>query len=353
MTKTIAGIIPIVAAPFTADGALDADSFQSLVRHLLGTGVSALTLFGLATEFYKLSDAERARMQSLLLAETVRSTAVAGIISITDHSWEVAVGRARAAEAQGADGLMLLPPFFLGPGEDAILDHLRLVIGSVRIPVIVQYAPAQTGVRITPELFLRLRDALPNADFVKVETSPPGPYVSRLLDRSRVPSASPEPADGPVPEHPTTLRCSAGVRWSPAPMILSECRSVEGKIVSGRRLKALVGYAGVQMPDVLARGAAGIQPGCSFAEVYVELWRRWQSDRPGFHSLHAQLLPYISYWMQGVELIVKAEKTILKRRGLIATDYCRSPAYALDGREAQQIEQFISEFAYFWEVKPT
>lgn len=302
MPKPLAGILPIVAAPFTASGTLDEDSFQALVRHLLGTGAAGLTLFGLATEFYKLTDAERARLQSLLLAETSRAGAPAGIISITDHSWEVAAARAQAAEAQGADALMLLPPFFLGPSEAAVLEHLERVIGSVRVPVIVQYAPAQTGVRLPPEVFLRLRERLPNADFVKVETQPPGRYVSQLLERSQ------------------------------------------------GRLRALVGYAGVQMPDVLARGAAGIQPGCSFTEVYVELWRRWSAagearDPAGFQALHTQLLPYIGYWMQGVELIVKAEKVILQRRGLIASDYCRAPAYGLDRAELDQIDRFLDEFA--------
>ena len=297
MSKQISGIVPIVAATFTDTGTLDEDGFQSLVRHLMKTGASALTLFGLASEFYKLPDADRARMQALLLKETRRSESVAGIISITDHSWEVAIQRAPDAEAQGADALMLLPPYFLGPGEEAILEHLKRVIGSVKIPVIVQYAPVQTGVRISPEVFLKLRDALPNADFIKVETQPPGRYVSQLVERSQ------------------------------------------------GRLKSLVGYAGVQMPDVLARGAVGIQPGCSFTEIYVELWRRWQTDRAEFQSLHNKLLPYINYWMQGVELIIKVEKVILKRRGIIPSDYCRSPAYALDDREHQQIDSFLNDFA--------
>ena len=55
------------------------------------------------------------------------------------------------SEEQGADALMLLPPYFLGPSEDALLKHLKHVISSVRIPVIVLYAPAQTGVRISPD----------------------------------------------------------------------------------------------------------------------------------------------------------------------------------------------------------
>jgi len=297
MSKQISGIVPIVAATFTHSGSLDENSFQSLIRHLLKTGASALTLFGLATEFYKLTDNDRAQMQTLLLAETCQSESVAGIISITDHSWEVASQRARDAEAQGADALMLLPPYFLGPSEDAILEHLKRVIGSVKIPVILQYAPVQTGVRIPPEVFLKLRDALPNADFIKVESQPPGRYISQLLERSQ------------------------------------------------GRLKSLVGYAGVQMPDVLVRGAVGIQPGCSFTEIYVELWRLWQTDKTAFLVLHNKLLPYISYWMQGVELIIKAEKVILKRRGIIASDYCRSPSYTLDDREHTQIEQFMSDFA--------
>ncbi len=297
--KSIHGIVPIVAAPFTADGALDEDSFVALLRHLLASGAAALTLFGLATEFYKLSEAERARMQTLMLAETAGAPAVAGIVSITDHSWEVALPRARAAEAQGADALMLLPPFFLGPSEEAILEHMRRVIGAVSIPVIVQYAPAQTGVRIAPETFLRLHEQCPNAAFIKVEAQPPGRYLSRLIEGSQ------------------------------------------------GRLGALVGYAGVQMPDVLARGAAGIQPGCSFTELYVALWRLWHADRAGFAALHGRLLPYISYWMQGVELIVKAEKLILQRRGIIASDYCRSPAYALDRDELLMVERFLEEFGEY------
>src|SRR6185369_8408962 len=100
MSKEISGIVPIVAATFTSSGTLDEDSFQSLIRHLIATNASALTLFGLATEFYKLTDNDRTRMQTLLLAETSHSESVAGIISITDHSWEVASQRAHNSEAQ-------------------------------------------------------------------------------------------------------------------------------------------------------------------------------------------------------------------------------------------------------------
>src|SRR5258708_16199162 len=88
MGESIAGIVPIVAATFTENGVLDEDSFQSLVRHLSSTGAGGLTLFGLATEFYKLTDSERARMQGIFLDETSRSVHVSVIISITNTCYK-------------------------------------------------------------------------------------------------------------------------------------------------------------------------------------------------------------------------------------------------------------------------
>jgi dihydrodipicolinate synthase/N-acetylneuraminate lyase len=293
----LGGVIPIVAAPFTPSGAFDAESFQRLVRWLIRSGASGLTLFGLATEFYKLTDDERAEMQTLFLAETASHPEVAGIISITDHSWEIAVERARAAAAAGADALMVLPPYFLGPAESAIVEHIRRVAAAVRLPIVVQYAPNQTGVRLAPALFAQLAADLPNLVAVKVEIQPPGRYLTDLL------------------------------------------------AVTAGRVQALVGYAGVQMPDVLARGAAGVQPGCSFTEIYVALYQSFQrGDRASMRALHQRLLPYISYWMQGVELIIRAEKRILQRRGLIASDYCRHPAATLDADEEAMIDDFLATF---------
>jgi dihydrodipicolinate synthase/N-acetylneuraminate lyase len=296
--KHLRGICPIVAVPFTSDGHVDYSSFERLVSHLLGTGISALTLFGLASEFYKLTDSERETLMLLMLAQTSTHPEVAGVVSITDHSWEVAVERARRAEEAGADALNIFPPFFLGPGEAAIIEHISRVLQVVSIPVIVQYAPVQTGLRLPPDLFVRLGREHHNLRFVKVETQPPGRYTTDLL------------------------------------------------ALSGGEPGALIGYAGVQMPDVLQRGAAGIQPGCSFAEIYVEIYRCFSNgDLGGMYAMHTRLLPYISYWMQGVELIIQAEKTILNRRGLIESDYCRAQRYTLDNIELQMIDKFLKEFS--------
>lgn len=297
----IKGIIPIVAVPFTSEGNVDEDSFLHLTRHLLQTGVDGLTLFGVASEFHKLTDEEQYRLQSILLTETKKHPSIVSMISITAHAKEIAVQRAKQAEEMGAQSLMLLPPFFLQPSMDAIISHIEAVAQAVSIPIIVQYAPNQTGVSIRAEVFLQLNEKHNNIQFIKVEPQPPGSYVTQVVEGSK------------------------------------------------GNLGALVGYAGIQMPDVLRRGAAGIQPGCSFSELYVELFKLYEAKRETeFTDLFNKLLPYISYWMQGSEMIIKAEKVILQKRGIIATDYCRQPAYVLDAIEMDMIDQFLEEFKQYF-----
>ena len=62
----IKGICPIIAAPFTDSGEVDYESLEKLVKHLINGGCGAVTLFGIAGEYYKLSDEEREKMTLLL-----------------------------------------------------------------------------------------------------------------------------------------------------------------------------------------------------------------------------------------------------------------------------------------------
>ncbi|MCC5947369.1 MAG: dihydrodipicolinate synthase family protein [Nitriliruptoraceae bacterium] len=296
MTSRFAGIVPVLAVPFTADDAVDLDGFRAVAAHVLATGVSAVTLFGLASEFHKLGDDERVQLRRVLLELTRDRPEITAIVSITEHATARAVAVARAAVDDGADALNVLPPHFLGPSARAVEHHLDAILDAVDVPVVVQYAPAQTGTALAPDTMRRLRARHPNLGAIKVETQPPGRYVELMVGG--------EPA-----------------------------------------IDCMVGYAGVQMPDALRRGAVGIQPGCSFTELYVELWARHAAgDLEGFHALHRAMLPWITYWMQHVELIIQAEKTILAARGLIATERCRAPGWDLDAEERRMIDAFLEQF---------
>lgn len=61
-------------------------------------------------------------------------------------------------------------------------------------------------------------------------------------------------------------------------------------------------------------------------------------------ALHRALLPYLSYWMQHVELIIAAEKAISVRRGWFTSDHCRAPGWTLDAEERAMVGRFMAEF---------
>lgn len=278
----IKGICPIIATPFTPAGQIDEDSMRHLIRALAGGGCHALTLFGIAGEYYKLNDLERERMIALTVEEC-RAAGVPSIISVTQHATELAVAQAQATEAAGADCLMLLPPFFLKPSAADIYRHMLAVGQAVSIPIMVQYAPEQTGVGIDPALFERLGREAPNIVYYKIECRPPGAYISRLL-------------------------------------ALTEGRA-----------QIFNGNAGFQMLETFDRGAIGSMPGCSMYDIYLAMYERYvQGDRAGAAALHAVLLPMLNHIRQDVEMIIAYEKRILQRRGLIAHAACRTPTFSAD-----------------------
>ena len=151
----LTGICPIVATPFTPEGAVDYDSFRRLTRFLIDCGCLGLTLFGIAGEYYKLTEEEANRLVALLV-EQCRSAGILSIVSVTQHATECAVRQAQAFQAAGADILMLLPPFFLKPAAAEVYAHSLAVGRAVDIPVMLQYAPEQTGVAIGPDMLAKL-----------------------------------------------------------------------------------------------------------------------------------------------------------------------------------------------------
>lgn len=291
----IEGIIPIIAVPFTKDGEVDYIGYENIIDYLIQRKVPAITLFGLASEFSKLSDEERFKLAKILTDKT-KDTQCKSIMSITDHSYEVARKHAKYFEEIGSDCLMIFPPHFLSPAPNAIIKHINEVCKATKLPVIVQYAPNQTGVKISVDIFVDIRKNNHNFKYLKIETQPPGKYLSEVK---------------------------------------------KNKI----EVDSFVGYAGVQMPDFLSRGGKGIQPGCSFIELYIKLWNLWSEGlHKEFDELFQRMLPYITCWMQGVEFIIQVEKTILMKRGIIETDVCRHPGYSLDEQEINMIDRFLEEF---------
>ncbi|MER6675559.1 4-hydroxy-tetrahydrodipicolinate synthase [Streptomyces sp. NPDC000983] len=140
--------------PFTPDGALDLAGARRLAERLVGEGCEGLVLSGTTGESPTTSDAEKADLvRAVREAVGGRAKVLAGVGSFdTRHTVEGAL----AAEKAGADGLLVVAPYYSRPPQDALEAHFREVADACALPVMVYDIPVRTGVRVEPETMLRL-----------------------------------------------------------------------------------------------------------------------------------------------------------------------------------------------------
>ncbi|MEU5099657.1 4-hydroxy-tetrahydrodipicolinate synthase [Streptomyces sp. NPDC020996] len=140
--------------PFTEEGALDLDGAQRLADRLVSGGCDGLVLSGTTGESPTTTDAEKAALVSAVReAVGARASIVAGVGTFdTRHSVELA----RQAEKAGADGLLVVSPYYSRPPQDALEAHFRAVADAAGVPVVLYDIPGRTGTRIEPETMIRL-----------------------------------------------------------------------------------------------------------------------------------------------------------------------------------------------------
>lgn len=156
MSAPFGRLLSAMVTPFTADGGLDLEGAQVLARHLQSGGHDGLVLSGTTGEAPTTSDDEK----SLLLKavrEAVGSsfTLVAGVGSNnTAHS----IACARQAERDGADGLLVVAPYYNRPPQAGLIAHARAIADSTELPVLLYDIPIRTGVAFSIETLLTLSE---------------------------------------------------------------------------------------------------------------------------------------------------------------------------------------------------
>jgi 4-hydroxy-tetrahydrodipicolinate synthase len=147
--------MPALVTPFKK-GKVDFDAFQRLVEWHIASGAHGLVPCGTTGETPTLSDAEH---KSLIKAcvETAdgRVPVIAGAGS---NSTEKAVDLARFAEKAGADGILVVTPYYNKPTQEGMYQHFKAVNDAVRTPIILYNVPGRTGVEISVETVTRLAE---------------------------------------------------------------------------------------------------------------------------------------------------------------------------------------------------
>ncbi|AWT42414.1 MULTISPECIES: 4-hydroxy-tetrahydrodipicolinate synthase [Streptomyces] len=140
--------------PFTEEGALDLDGAQRLADRLVREGCDGLVLSGTTGESPTTSDAEKAALvRAVREAVGDRAALVAGVgTADTRHTVELTL----EAEKAGADGVLVVTPYYSRPPQDALEAHFREVADASGLPVMLYDIPGRTGTRIEPDTMVRL-----------------------------------------------------------------------------------------------------------------------------------------------------------------------------------------------------
>lgn len=257
MTTPFRGIYPILYAFFAPDGRLDEAAMRRQVRCCLAGGAHGIAVLGLATEVNKLSPAEKRDVVRLAAEEIGGRVPLA--VTVAEATAEEAAGFVLDAKALGADWCILQPPPVRGLPESEYVAWYGLVADMVAkrsdIPLGIQNAAAYIGVGLSPAGVAALAQRHPNVKLIKAEDS--AVDVQRLVE------------------------------------------ATEG------RLTVFNGRAGLELPDCLRAGCAGMIPAPECADVQARVFDLFAAGEvAAAEATYRSILPMIAFAMQGVAMFL-------------------------------------------------
>jgi 4-hydroxy-tetrahydrodipicolinate synthase len=178
MTGRFGSLMTAMVTPFREDDhALDVDGAQRLAAHLLDTGSDGIVVAGSTGESPTLSYAEKAELFRAV-GEVVRGRGKL-ICGTGTYSTAETLELTQAAEDAGADGLLVVTPYYNKPPQRGLIAHFERVADATDLPIIVYNIPGRTATRIEHDTLLELAKR-PNIVAVKDST---GDFqgVSRLM----------------------------------------------------------------------------------------------------------------------------------------------------------------------------
>ena len=144
-------VLTAMATAFHDDGSVDLDGTARIAVHLVEHGHDGVVVSGTTGESPTTTVAEDGEILAVVKdAIGDRATIVAGVgTNATAHSVELA----RQAEKIGADGLLLVTPYYNKPSQAGVLHHFRSVAEATDVPVMLYDVPGRTGTQISLETY--------------------------------------------------------------------------------------------------------------------------------------------------------------------------------------------------------
>jgi 4-hydroxy-tetrahydrodipicolinate synthase len=148
------GIITALATPFSAEGKLDGESLREVVGFQLERKVNGFFVCGTTGLGPAMATDERKKTSEIVIEETRKRVPV--IVQVGAVNPQTSLELAKHAEIAGADAIASVTPFYYKPGDDAVLEHYRLLAESTNLPLFVYNIPRQTGNNVDANMLVKL-----------------------------------------------------------------------------------------------------------------------------------------------------------------------------------------------------
>ncbi len=177
MTGRFGSVITAMVTPFRDDRGVDLDRAQELARWLIANGSDAVAVAGSTGEAPTLTAAEKAELFEAV-GEAIRGQGKM-LAGVGTYATAETLELAHAAATAGADGLLVVTPYYNKPPQRGLTVHFTAVADATDLPVVLYNIPGRTALRIEHDTLLELA-AHPNIVAVKDST---GDFqaVSRLI----------------------------------------------------------------------------------------------------------------------------------------------------------------------------
>jgi len=270
----IGGTYPMLYAFFDEGGQVRRDAIDRQVAAAIAAGAAGIAVLGLGSEVAKLGRSERRQMVEWTLAAVAGRCPVA--VTVADGNVPDMIESARFARDSGAAWLVLQPPRPPASGAD-LIEFFGAVAAAVDCPVGIQNAPEFLGIGLKTDELIELNRRHLNVSIVKAESS--------------------------------------------AVTVAAVVAALAG------RMRVFNGRGGLELTDNFRAGVDGMIPGTETIDLQVAIEQAMRAgDEAKAETLYREVLPVLSFAMQGLATFLAYGKLVAAYRLGIAPSMARVPA---------------------------
>lgn len=153
-------MITAMVTPFDKDGAIDWDGVARLAQHLVDNGNDGIAVNGTTGEAPTTKSSEK--LEIIRVVKSVVGPKITVLSGAGDNETSYTVEQAKRSQDAGADGLLVVVPYYNKPPQAGVEAHFRAVASATSLPIMMYDIPGRTGIEIENDTIVRLFESVEN-----------------------------------------------------------------------------------------------------------------------------------------------------------------------------------------------